>query len=446
MKGRMATILMFCAMQVIAQNPEKLSFREAVRIGLKNNVVLNQDKNRLAYTQINKTSSLLQLGPTVSASADAYRNDGNSFNQQAGEVVNGKIDYVGGSIGASIPVFGGLRQMNLYRQARSESEAQLHLVNRSTQDVIRDVANQYLKCLLDQQLMAIDEENVAGQQVQYNQIKEEVELGSKAEADLYNQEYQLKNAELLLVRSRNTLTNDKATLAQTIQIDPSVPLELENMNWDVNATMMDTLSLDQMYATALQRRSDLKQAEEREKSAHYEYSAMKGRYFPSLYAGARFSSQYNYIYGQDNRGFKDQFTTDNRQFGYGFSLSIPIYNGLNYRSRAAFSRVGYENAKLLNENTQVTVKTDVIRAYQNFRDAITNYQASTAQLRAAELSYQTEKERYDLGISNIVQLALINQTLVKAKGDFQSSVYTLMFQRLLINYALGTLKFEDIPE
>lgn len=445
MTVRIAIVLMVCAVRLMAQSPEKLTFREAVKIGLQNNVTLNQDKNQLEYTQINKTSSLLQLGPTVSASADAYRNDGNSFNQQAGEVVNGKIDYVGGSIGASIPVFSGLQQLNYYRQARSQNEAQLHQVNRSSQDVIRDVANQYMKCLLDQQLVSIDEENVAAQQVQYNQIREQVELGSKAEADLYNQEYQLKNAELLLVRSRNTLKNDKATLAQTIQIDPSIPFELEAVDWDVNATMMDTLSLDQMYETAMQRRSDLKQAEEREKAAHYEYSATKGRYFPSLYAGARFSSQYNYIYGQDNRGFKDQFTTDNRQFGYGFSLSIPIYSGLSYRSRAAFARTGYENAKLVNENTQVIVKTDVIRAYQNFRDAITNYQASMAQQRAAELSYRTEKERYDLGISDIVQLALVNQTYVRAKADLQSALYMLMFQRLLIKHALGTLQFEDIP-
>jgi outer membrane protein len=66
-------------------------------------------------------------------------------------------------------------------------------------------------------------------------------------------------------------------------------------------------------------------------------------------------------------------------------------------------------------------------------------------MRAAELSYKVEKERYDLGISDITQLTISNQAYVKAQGDFQSSKFTLMFQRLLINYAIGTLKFEDIP-
>jgi outer membrane protein len=230
MRLRFLIIGLFFSVTAYAQESIKLSFREAVRIGLENNVDLNQQKNQLEYTEINKTSSMLQLGPSIQGNASAYRVDGNSFNQQAGEVINGQIDYINGSIDASIPIFNGLRQVNLYRQAKAQNEAQLYNVNRSSQDVIQIVANQFLTCLLDMQLIKIDEENVAAQQLQYDQIKVQVELGSKPESDLYNQLYQLKNAELLLVRSRNKLKNDKTTLATTIQIDPSVPLELEEID------------------------------------------------------------------------------------------------------------------------------------------------------------------------------------------------------------------------
>jgi outer membrane protein len=126
-------------------------------------------------------------------------------------------------------------------------------------------------------------------------------------------------------------------------------------------------------------------------------------------------------------------------------MTIPIFNGLLYRSQTALSKANYENAKILHKSAEVTVKADVIQAYQNFNDAITNYGASLAQLKAAELSYKTEKERYDLGISDIVQLAVVNQTYIRAQSDYQNSLFTLMFLRLQINYSLGTLKFEDIP-
>lgn len=439
----------FCLAVLIgrAQQPStaKLTFKDAVKIGLQNNVTLNQQKNQLQYTQINKTSTLLQMGPSVQASADFYRTDGNSFNQNEGRVVNGVIDYIGGNASASMPVFGGFNAMNQYRAANNTNEAQLYQVQRSSQDVIRDVSNQYLFCLLDQELVKINEENVATQTVNYKQIKEQVELGAKAESDLYNQQYQLKNAELLLVRAKNTLKNDIATLALTLQIDPNIYFEVERVEWDINQLVADSLTLDAMYATALERRSDLKQAEHREKAAHFGYSAMKGRYYPSVTANLQYGSRYNYVQGEVNRSFNDQFTKDNTSLSYGFSLFIPIYNGLLYRSQAASSRVLYNNAKVQSKNAEVTVKTDILRAYQNFNDAKTSYAASQAQLTAAEISYKMEKERYDLGISNIVQLSTVNQAYIKAQGDFKSAEFNLMFQKLLISYAMGTLQFEDIP-
>ncbi len=430
-----------------AQTNEKatLTFKEAVKIGLENNVVLNQQKNQLNYTQTNKTASLLQLGPSVDASLNAYRNDGNSFNQQEGRVVNGKIDYVNGTINASIPVFNGLNILNQYKQASNQNEAQLHLVAQSSQDVIRDVATQYLTCLLDQELIKIDEENVATQQLQYDQIKAQVELGTKAEADLYNQEYQLKNAELLLVRSQIKLRNDLATLALTLQIDPGVYFEVAQVDWDINEIAADSLSVPELYSVAKERRNDLKRADYAEKAARFGYASFKGRYFPSIYAGASYGSRYNYIYGESNRSFDEQFRNDNTQFGYGLSMTIPIFYGMRYRAQTALSKVTYENAKLLERDTEVKVKSEVISAYQNFNSAKASYDASAAQLRAAELTYKTEKERYDLGISNMVQLTTTNQAYIKAKGDFESAKYTLMFQKLLINYATGTLKIEDIP-
>lgn len=421
----------------------KLSFKEAVKIGLQNNVTLQQQKNQLDYTQVNKVASLLQLGPSVQAQGSLYRNDGNSFNQNKGEVINGVVDYMNGSISASVPVFNGFKILNQYKQANNANEAQLHMVHRSQQDVIRDVSSQYLLCLLDQQLIKIDEENVQTQTTQYGQIKAQSELGSKAEADMVNQEYQMKNAELLLVRSRNKLKNDLATLALTLQVDPN--FEVEDVEWDVNNMVADSLELDQMYTTAIDRRADLKQAVYAEKAARFGYSALKGNYYPSLYAGASYGSRYNYIHGEDNRTFHDQFTQDNTMKSYGFNLTIPIYNGFLYRSQAAFQKVNYENAKVRHRNAEVTVKTDVLRSYQNFRDAKTNYAAAESQLRAAKLSYQMEKERYDLGVSNIVQFTTANQSYVKAQGDFQNARYTLMFQRLLISHAMGTLKEEDIP-
>jgi outer membrane protein len=423
----------------------KLTFQDAVKIGLKNNFDLQQQKNQLSYTQINKTSSMLQMGPRVEANGSFYRNDGNSFNQQRGEVVNGVIDFLNGSVSASMPVFNGLSQVNGFRSAHSLNEAQLHQVARSTQDVIQNVANNYLTCLLDQELVKIQKQNIETQRFQYEQIQSQVDLGARAEADLYNQEYQVKNAELLYIRAQNKLKNDLALLARSLALDPTVPLELEEVDWNVDTLLEGYVNRDEMQQTALSRRSDLKQAEYTEKARHYSYSAIKGRYYPSVYAGVSYGSRYNYIHGFDNRSFDDQFRHDNRQLSYGVSVTIPIFYGFQSRAQASLAKVQYKNAALDKDATEIRVKTEVMQAYQNFEDAKTNYLAAQAQLKAAELTYKTQKERYDLGISNVVEMNTTNQAYIQAQGDYQSALFTLMFQRLLIDYAVGTLTFEDIP-
>lgn len=77
---------------------QTLTFKNAVNMGLENNLLLNQQKNLLISTSVNRTSALLQMTPSVSAGGSAGRFDGNSFNQQRGEVVNGQVDFVNGGL------------------------------------------------------------------------------------------------------------------------------------------------------------------------------------------------------------------------------------------------------------------------------------------------------------------------------------------------------------
>jgi outer membrane protein len=442
---RFVSLALFLAATASAQ-PVQLTLQEAVKLGLENNVALGQQRNQLFVTQANQTSGLLQMAPAVTASAEAGRFDGNSFNQQLGKVVNGQTDFVNGRIGANVPIFGGFAQLNQFRQAKNLNEAQLQFIGRTQQDVIRNVAFQYLTCLLNQQLMRIDIQNVQTQKAQYDQINAQVALGSRAEADLYNQDFQVKNAELLLVRSTNQFKNALAVLAQTILIDPTVNYELQDPAWATQTSDLESARLEELIQLAAEKRPDLKQADFTMKANQFAYQARKGQMLPNLTAFGGISSRYNYIYDfPDNRPFNEQFRKDNRQFNYGLSLNVPIFSGFQSRAVMVQNKIAFENSKLNLKATEITIKNDVLRAYQNFNDAQTSYISADAQLKAAELSYKMEKERYDLGISNIVQLTTTQQGLVRAQSDYASARYTLMFQKLLLNYATGTLKPEDIP-
>ena len=422
-----------------------LTFKEAVDIALKNNINLKQQHNQLKVNSIQKTSSLAQLGPSLNVRGNLGRNDGNSFNQQEGRVINGVVDFMSGSLNANMPLFNGLNGINTYRQSDSQLQSQVHLIKRTNQDVIQQVSNQYLQCLLDLQLLKIDEANLDTQKSVLEQIDQQVEAGSRAKIDAFNQEVQLKNAELQLLRSQIRLRNDKLTLSQTLQLEEQSSFEVSEPDWDINSMELSNSDIDNLYEQSLNNRADLLQAKSDEKSANFGYRSVKGGYLPSANLFFSYGSQYNNVQGLENRTFDQQFFEDNLQTTYGISFNIPIFGGLSTRYAAMQSKVQYENAKLNTANVEFVVKADVLRARQNYQDALINFEASKAQLEAAELSYSLENERYALGASDLIAYTQANQSLLSAKSDMAGARYTLLFQDILLQYAIGTLKTEDIP-
>ncbi len=114
--------LVFVGTTVDAQN-RPLTFDEAVKIALKNNIQLNQQRNNLANSQVQKTAAWAGLAPTLSANASALQVNGNFFNQNEGKVVNGLFDQFSGSLNAQVNLFSGFNRISQIKQTGTELDA-----------------------------------------------------------------------------------------------------------------------------------------------------------------------------------------------------------------------------------------------------------------------------------------------------------------------------------
>ncbi len=455
MRKILGTLLVVLSTQlVVAQSSESLTggtltFKEAVKIGLQNNVTLNQQRNTLLQSQAQKTSSMAVLGPQVTINGNAGIRSGNNWIQNTGEVVNATVDGASASIDVTMPIFNGLSGVNTARQSSNQLDAQLEQVNRSTQDVINLVSIQFLQVLLDQQLLKIAIENLANQKTQLDQVLAQVELGSRSPVDEYNQKAQVSTSELLVAQAEFNLINDKITLFQTLLIDPIVQPTLEEPNWDVNTIALGDQDLTQLLETAAGQRSDLKQAQFTERASKLSMYSSKGNYLPSVNAQYSYGSRYNQVRGTPRdtsyRDFTNQFTIDNLYQSIGIGVSIPIFTGFRNRSSYVQSKVSYENSRIQTKNRETIVKGDVVRAYRNFESVKKGYLASVDGLEASQMAFNLEKERYDLGITSFVDFANANRTYVQAQTNLAQAKYRFLFQKMLLDYALGTLRFEDIP-
>ncbi|MBS1978559.1 MAG: TolC family protein [Bacteroidetes bacterium] len=450
-RGLIFFMVMFAAELTFGQGQQAtriLTFEEAIQIALRNSVLFNQQKNNLQFSQIQKTQSIAALGPTLYAQSGFTQINGNFFNSNQGKVVNGLFDQVSGSLQANWAIFNGLSQVNRVKQYSAQLEAQSFYVNRTKQDVLNTVATQYLTLLLDAELLKIAQENFASLDKQLQQVTEQVRLGARSPVDEYNQDSQTKAAQIRAYQAEIQLINDKALLTQTLLMDPDEQFDIAKPDWDVNKIGSEEYALPQLYETALNTRGDYLRAKKNEDGSKYAMKAMKAQFLPTLSAFFSINSFYNRNHGDSvTAPFERQFREDNLRKMYGLQLYVPIFGGnqnLQNRMNYVQQKVNYLNNQITRKNTEIQVKTDVMRAYQNFQLYKRTFEASLAQIKAAEMAFSLESERYNLGITNFVDYANANRAFVQAQTDKAQSEYRLLFQKVVLDYAVGTLREDDL--
>ena len=443
MKKKLVLVFILSATVAFSQETALLTFNEAVKIALEKNVTLNTQKNQLFSNQARKLQGYANYLPNLNAQGFAQRTDGLQIDPTTGQGGNITSDYVQASVNANYTLFNGLNRINTLKQNNLQFDAQTSLVERTKQDVIFNVTSQYLQVLLDQELLKIAQENLNAQKVVLEQMQGLVDAGVRATADLYTQDAQVKNLEVTALRATVTLENDRALLAQTLQADPAIRFEVTAPDWtdEYNLDYIQKMSLDSLYTVAVERRADLKQQKLNVEAFRHGMRANTSGYMPTI---TLFGSYGSTFFSANPASFNDQFKRLNPQTSYGVNLTIPIFDRLQTHSLRAASRVSYDNAKLSEENLVKTIKIDVKRVYQNFLSAVESYKASQVQYQAGELALKTQQESYQLGVTTQVALALANQIFVQGAASKAQAEVTLIFQRILLEYALGSLNIDNL--
>jgi outer membrane protein len=242
-------------------------------------------------------------------------------------------------------------------------------------------------------------------------------------------------------------------------MDAFEQFDVEKPNWDINTIGNEAIKVDELAEQAKQSRGDYLSAVKSEEAAKFSLNAARGAFLPNLSASGVLGSSYNYQHDQprsitdddgnivDNpyypRPFREQFRTNNYYKSYGFSLNVPLFNGLRQRATLVQQKVAYENSTLVRNNLELQIKNDVLRAVRVYEGAKKAFTVSVDQLTAAQQAYNFETERFNLGLTNFVDYSNANKVLIQAQTDKAQNEYRLIFQKILLEYAVGTLKPEE---
>ena len=189
-------------------------------------------------------------------------------------------------------------------------------------------------------------------------------------------------------------------------------------------------------------------------------AASRANMLPSLGAFAQLGSSYNYTHDVPDsvagpngntianpffpRPFAEQFRTNNVYKQYGVQLRIPIFNGLRNRAATVQQKILYKNSELMMQNLELQIRNDVLRTVKTYEGVKKAFSVTRDGLAAAQNAFGLETERYNLGVTNFVDYTNANRALIQAQTDSAQAEFRLIFQKILVAYAVGTLVPEDI--
>ncbi|MDZ7659274.1 TolC family protein [Fodinibius sp.] len=441
--------LLMLSVTVYAQDsqPREISLQEAIDIALENNYQLKQASNNLKLAESSIKSEYADFAPSISANLSGSSRKGQQLVRQGDTQVfeDNVTNGLSGSLSADLSLFNGFENILSLRRSKADKLSSEEQMQRAKEDVIFNAASNFLQVLLDEQLVKIAKENLEASQKQLEQVKAQVEVGSRPTVDLYNQESTVASNELTLTQRENNLKMSRLALVRQLQIDPRGNYEFTHPEIQGNGNIQiggQEFNIDELITNALDNRSDLKSEMADLRALELQLKQARYNLIPTLSASARLSSSYSDQYFGGGISFSDQFYDQNYTTSIGFSLNIPIFNNWNRMNQIQTAKINLKNAKLGLENTRLQIIQEVTQAYNDYLSYQKELESTRKALRAAERAYETQQERYNVGASTLIELSDANANYVQAQSDNARALYNLIFQEKLLDYYIGKLDKE----
>src|SRR5262245_7032058 len=117
--------------QDATEAPAQLTYEEAIKIGLKSNVILNTQKNNWFSRQVAKTAGIAAFTPNLFAQGQYTTNIGQQADPENGDLKNLSVSQFNASLNANLVLFNGMARLNTMMANNDFFKAQTSFVKRA---------------------------------------------------------------------------------------------------------------------------------------------------------------------------------------------------------------------------------------------------------------------------------------------------------------------------
>lgn len=432
---KLSLILLLASFQLFSQ--EKWTLDDCVTYAISHNLQLNDFKYDTQSNQETYKQSARSLLPNINATGDYNLRFGRSIDPNNNSIVTNNFFSNNYSLEFRMELFGGFQKVNtiklsklLYKAIQEETLQEKYLLAFRVMSYFYDI-------LFSEGLVAISHDQQNLSHSNYDLVNKQIDLGLKAEADLYEAESLLMTDNLKVTQSKNQLAAAKLKLIQEMNLkntnDISIMVKMTDVIDEFGASNEKS---DSIFFKAKTFMPIISAKELRVEAAQKQVAVSRGGLFPSLSLYGGYGTGY-FETSTDSSGkiisFKEQISDNIFKF-LGITLNIPITNGWSSNSK-----IKQQKITLMRERNNLEVQERELYQYIDelvlkYKLLLAEYEQSNQKVKTQNLSFEIAQKRYEKGLISSLELITAKNLL----GNGQNENLQL---RLLLEVNKKTLDF-----
>ncbi|MDP3149324.1 MAG: TolC family protein [Ignavibacteria bacterium] len=441
-KGIIFSLIIFCAAAVYPQ--KTLSLSEVVKIALQKNTNVQKAEQGIQVYKSGVKSAYGDLLPSLSASGgwnwSRTVEEGGDYNIggvtiTAPKKISQNRNYSAGA-SANLTLFDGLSNFANISKSENNLEAAKYSLERTRQNIAYLAMSGFYDVINAKKLMEVKELDLKWNQKNYEIILERNKLGNVTLADVYAQQVKVGNAELELIRAKNSYETTRSEYLYYLGLDVLEDYSFDDPTINGNELTLEMIALDpnlkSLIEKALTNRSDFKSAKLNYESALDDITIAKAGHLPSL-------SNY-YSYGTNANQVKQMFKSYNTSVG--LSLNIPIFSGFSVENRVEQALVQAKNSELDVNDLERQIKKEMQKTYLDLQASEKRVDVSRNNVTAASENRKIEQEKYSLGATMLLNVLIANSDYTNALTNYVNAQFEYVKLKEQLEYSLGILDYK----
>lgn len=442
-----------------------LDLQQCIKYAIGHNITLKQSALSNEINKNNSDQSKANILPSLNIGAQHNYNFGKTVDRFSGTFANTQFVSQNFFASSNLVLWSGMSQYNTIKANEYTYLSGVQNLRQQENDLSLNVANAFIGVIFSEELLKISKNQFDVTKEQLERTQKMVNAGALAKSVEFDIKAQLANEEVNVTNADNNYQLSVLTLKQLMNYDSVANFILNRPAMEVEGSQLLNNNVQYIYETALKNQPSIKSGEFTIMSADKTYAASKGRISPTLsmtgsigtgYSGvAKRLSGYEsvtdtlgvipgigpLVYDRQNPLFENtpfsNQVTDNVNKTIGFTLNIPLFNGLQTHTAIKNSKINLLNARYTQELNQQNLYKTISQAYMNAKASLNKYNANKTSVEAAAESFKYAQQKFNAGSISAFDFSNAKNRLFVAESNLLQAKYDYIFKLKVLDYYQG---------